>query len=71
MSIGTRGTYVGTHNDSENGTGSGAITYTLSNATVTDEPRGGPHQDYGQGTLQMEAKSNDGATSPLSLSVAA
>ena len=36
--VGTVGTFTATHNDALNGTGSGAVTYILSNAVVASNP---------------------------------
>ena len=67
--IGTVGTFTATHNDARNGIGSGAITYTLSNAVVASNPIQGSHRKFGQGTLTFAAYSIDGVTNPLSLSI--
>lgn len=66
---GTTGVWTGTHNDAVNGTGSGAIVYTLAGAVITDVNRGGGHQQLGSIDFQIEAASPDGITNPLSLSV--
>ena len=67
--VGTVGTFTATHNDAKNGTGSGSITYTLSNAVVAQTNVKGSHRQFGQGTLVLSAFSSDGVTNPLSLSV--
>jgi hypothetical protein len=68
--VGTVGTFVATHNDAKNGTGTGAITYTLSNAVIASNPIHGAHRQFGLGTLTITAFSTDGATNPLSISIA-
>lgn len=68
--VGTVGTMVATHNDARNGTGDGAITYTLSNAVIESNTVSGSHRQFGQGTLTVSAFSPDGVTNPLSVSIA-
>jgi len=68
--VGTVGTFVATHNDAKNGSGSGAITYTLSNAVIASNAVRGLHRQFGHGTLTLTAFSSDGVTNPLSTSVA-
>ena len=68
--VGTVGTFTATHNDAKNGTGSGSITYTLSNAVVAQTNVKGSHRQFGQGTLLLSAFSSDGVTNPLAVSVA-
>jgi hypothetical protein len=68
--VGTVGTFAATHNDARNGTGAGAITYTLANAVIASNPVKGAHRHFGQGTLTLTAFSVDGITNPLSTSVA-
>jgi len=68
--VGTVGTFTATHNDAKNGTGSGAITYTLTNAVIASNPVQGTHRQFGQGTLTVTAYSTDGITNPLSTSIA-
>src|ERR1051326_2537818 len=60
--VGTVGTFTATHNDAKNGTGSGAITYTLTNAVIASNPVQGTHRQFGQGTLTVTAYSTDGIT---------
>ena len=67
---GTVGTLTATHNDAKNGTGSGAVTYTLANAVVSTCQVHGSHRQFGQGSLTFAAFSSDGVTNPLSTSVA-
>ena len=69
-SPGTVGTFSATHNDAKNGTGTGSITYTLSNAVIAGNPIHGAHRQFGQGTLTLTAYSVDGVTNPLSTSIA-
>ena len=68
--VGTAGTFTATHNDARNGTGTGAVTYTLTNAVVASNPLQGSHRQFGQGVLTLTAYSPDGVTNPLSLSIA-
>ena len=68
--VGTVGTFTATHNDARNGAGSGAVTYTLSNAVIASTPIQGSHRQFGQGTLTMTAFSADGVTNPLATSTA-
>jgi hypothetical protein len=67
--VGAVGTFTATHNDAKNGTGSGSITYTLSNAVIAQTNVKGSHRQFGQGTLVLSAFSSDGVTNPLSVSV--
>lgn len=67
---GTIGTFVATHNDARNGTGPGAITYTLTNAVIANAPVQGAHRQFGYGTLVLTAFSPDGVTNPLSTTIA-
>ncbi|WZO98178.1 hypothetical protein EP7_005234 [Isosphaeraceae bacterium EP7] len=68
--IGTVGTLTATHNDARNGSGSGAITYTLSNAVIASQATSGDHRNFGQAILTFVAFSADGTTNPLSASAA-
>ena len=68
--VGTAGTFTATHNDAKNGVGTGAITYTLTNAVVASNPIHGAHRQFGQGTLTLTAYALDGVTNPLSISTA-
>ena len=68
--VGTVGTFVATHNDARNGAGSGAITYTLSNAVIASNSVRGSHKQFGQGSLTLTSFSTDGVTNPLSTSIA-
>jgi hypothetical protein len=68
--VGTVGTFTATHNDARNGTGTGAITYTLTNAVIASNPVHGSHRQFGQGTLTLTAFSPDGVTNPMSISIA-
>jgi hypothetical protein len=67
---GTVGTFTATHNDAKNGSGTGAITYTLANAIIANSPIQGAHRQFGMGTLTLTAFSTDGVTNPLSTSIA-
>jgi hypothetical protein len=66
--VGTVGTFTATHNDAKNGTGSGAVTYVLTNAVVASNPIHGTHRQFGQGVLTLTSYSTDGVTNPLSSS---
>ncbi len=68
--VGTVGVFTATHNDARNGTGTGAVTYTLSNAVIGNNPVHGAHRQFGQGVLTIAAFSPDGVTNPLSTSTA-
>jgi hypothetical protein len=68
--VGTVGTFSATHNDARNGTGTGAVTYTLSNAVIASNSVRGVHRQFGQGTLVLTSYSSDGTTNPLSTSIA-
>jgi len=68
--VGTAGTLAATHNDARNGTGSGAITYTLANAVIASNSVHGAHRQFGLGTLVLNAYSTDGITNPLSTTIA-
>jgi hypothetical protein len=68
--VGTVGTFVATHNDANNGAGTGAITYTLTNAVIASNPIHGAHRQFGLGTLTITAFSTDGVTNPLAISMA-
>jgi hypothetical protein len=68
--VGTVGTFVATHNDARNGAGTGAVTYTLSNAVIASHPVQGAHRQFGHGELTLTAYSVDGVTNPLSVSTA-
>jgi hypothetical protein len=69
-SVGAVGTFTATHNDAKNGSGSGAITYTLTNAVIANNPIQGAHRQFGYGTLTITAFSTDGLTNPLSTTIA-
>jgi hypothetical protein len=66
--VGTVGTFSATHNDARNGTGTGAVTYVLTNAVVASHPIHGSHRQFGQGVLTLTSFSLDGVTNPLSIS---
>ena len=67
--VGSQGTFTATHNDARNGIGTGAITYTMTNAVVASNPIQGAHRKFGQGTLTLTSYSVDGVTNPLSSSI--
>lgn len=60
------GSLTFTHNDFYNGSGSGALVYTLINAQVVEVDDGGGNNKTGMGSVTFEAVSSDGLTSPLS-----
>jgi len=68
--VGTVGTLTATHNDAQNGAGTGAVTYTLANAVVAACHVQGAHRQFGQGTVTFGAFSSDGVTNPISTSIA-
>jgi hypothetical protein len=68
--IGTVGTFTATHNDANNGMGTGAVTYTVANAVVAACQVQGAHRQFGQGSLTLGAFSGDGVTTPVSTSIA-
>src|SRR5438309_1662304 len=53
--VGTVGTFVAVHNDSKNGIGTGAITYTLSNAVIASNRIHGADRQFGLGTRTLTA----------------
>ncbi len=67
--VGTVGTLTATHNDAKNGSGSGAVTYTMSNAVVASCHVHGAHRQFGQGSITFASFSGDGVTNPLSTSI--
>ena len=67
--VGTVGTLTATHNDAKNGTGAGAVTYTMANAVVAACQVKGAHRQFGQGSITFAAFSSDGVTNPLATSV--
>lgn len=67
FSPGQVGTVGATFNDAKAATG-GSIVYTVINAVVENNPGGGEHAQYGEGTLSFLAFSTDGVTSPISFS---
>lgn len=67
--VGTVGTFTATHNDAQNGSGKGAITYILTNSVIASNPVQGAHRQFGQGVLTVSSFSTDGVTNPLSTSI--
>lgn len=67
--VGTVGTFTATHNDAQNGSAKGAITYVLTNAVIASNPVQGTHRQFGQGVLTVASFSTDGVTNPLSTSI--
>ena len=68
--VGTVGTLTATLGDARNGTGTGAVTYTLANAVIASNTVRGAHRQFGLGTLVVNAFSGDGVTNPLSTTIA-
>lgn len=69
IATGTLGTFVATLNDARNGTGTGSITFSLTNAVVASTHVHGTHRQFGQGKLVISSFSTDGVTNPLSTSI--
>jgi hypothetical protein len=70
---GTRGTAVAVISDAKNpagGVGSGELTATLSNAVVHNSNANGQHRQFSTGTMDLQAESADGVTSPLAFVIA-
>lgn len=63
-------TIVAVLNDLNNGTSTGAITFTLINAVLRENPFKGQNSEYATGHITFEAFSTDGTTDPLSSAVA-
>jgi hypothetical protein len=57
--------------DAVNGSGSGALTKTWTNAVVADRPSSGPSNKYAGGSISFMCFSPDGTTDPLTNSQAA
>ena len=57
--VGTVGTFTATHNDAKNGTGSGSVTYTLTNAVIAHNSVKGTHRQFGQGILTLTSRSEE------------
>jgi hypothetical protein len=66
---GTAGVFVATFNDAKNGTGAGAITFTVA-GVVDNNAIQGAHRQFGQGTFSLSGWSSDGVTNPISVTVA-
>ncbi len=67
--LGSLGSLSATFNDARNGNGTGAITYTLSNAVVASGAVRGTHRQFGHGTIVFSSYSSDGITNPLSTTI--
>ena len=67
---GTVGTLVATLQDMNNGTGTGAITFTLLNAVLKSNPFNGKNNAFAEGTLEFESYADSSDTDPLSFAVA-
>ena len=71
--INTPCTIVSVLNDAKNantGAGSGALTHTLVNAVLNDNPWADSHEQWGKGDLTFSAFSTDGTTDPLTIAQA-
>lgn len=66
----TPGTLVVVINDLNNGTSTGAMTLTLSNAVLANNPFKGQQSEYGTGSITFNAFSTDGTTDPLVITLA-
>lgn len=55
--------------DAQNGTGSGALTYTYTNAVMGSNPVKSPNNDFGEATVQFQCYSTDN-TDPLTVAKA-
>jgi hypothetical protein len=64
------GTLVCVLNDLINGTGSGAMTYTLTNAIIGSNPFADQHNTPGGGSLTFVGYAADGLTDPLTIATA-
>ena len=71
MPKGTVFTISATLRDAINGTGSGAITLTLVNAVVSENPISGVTNKYAGGSVTLMAFSADGSADPLTFTQAA
>ena len=58
-------------NDAKNGSGSGALTVTLVDATIAEDSHSGQNNEFGQSSVTFVAYSTDGTTDPLTVSEAA
>jgi hypothetical protein len=70
---GAVGAFTATHNDATNiagGSGSGALTYTLSNAVVEDGHASGAHATLGTSSYKFSSFWTDGVTNPLAMVIA-
>jgi hypothetical protein len=66
----TVGTLVWIEQDLNNGTGTGARTYTLINCKMITNPHKGPENRVGDSSLTFASFSTDGTTDPLSVVIA-
>lgn len=66
---GMRGSLTATHNDNDNGAGTGAMQYVFSNVFVENTPRGGRFRTYGTGRIIFRTWRPDGVTNPVAVSV--
>lgn len=70
LSPGTHGTLRGTQQDADNGEGTGAMEYVLSNCIIANRTIGQRHRQYGTSRLTVETSRPDGITHPLAITVA-
>jgi hypothetical protein len=68
-SVGAVGTIQATLMDARNGTGTGAITYVMTNAVVATNPLKGGHRQFGESTITFHGYSADGTTNPLTSTI--
>lgn len=70
LTPGTRGVLSATHNDADNGEGTGAMIYTIGPCIVVNTPRGGRFRAYGTSRITFETYRPDGRTNPMAIAVA-
>lgn len=70
IAIGTKGTFTATHKNTDGATSTaGDAAFSITNAQVINHSYGGPHEQYGQLNTTLMAKSTDGATSPMTITI--
>jgi hypothetical protein len=70
MAPGLRGSFTATHLDAKNAdtASSGGYTVAMTHCMVNNNPTGGKHREFGEGSFILTAESTDGTTSPISFS---
>ena len=68
---GLQGTLAATWNDARNAASSGAITFTMSNASILVNDLGGAHKALGEASITTVGYSSNGTTSPLGYTIVA